>query len=154
MDKKQAVQIVHDRRVKQLSYRSLGKKYGVALSTLHRMINSKQEETPPEDESLPDDVKALKEALRKERLKNELLNTVIAERVNGILKQELLEQIYPNFKQAKEGIGNAIVIYNHLRPHSSVDMLTPEKAYIQTGEIRRRWKSYYRTTAKEVIMDG
>ena len=77
MDKKQAVQIVYDRNVKQLSYRSLGKKYGVALSTLHRMINSKQEEALPEDESLPDDVKALKEALRKERLKTELLNTVI-----------------------------------------------------------------------------
>jgi transposase-like protein len=77
MDKKQAVQIVHDRKVKQLSYRSLGKKYGVPLSTLHRMINTKQEEALPDDESLPDDVKALKEALRKERLKNELLNLVI-----------------------------------------------------------------------------
>jgi transposase-like protein len=77
MDKKQAVQIVHDRTIKQLSYRSLAKKYGVARSTLHRMINSKQEAAFPEDESLPDDVKALKEALRKERLKNELLNTVI-----------------------------------------------------------------------------
>jgi transposase InsO family protein len=81
-------------------------------------------------------------------------DNAIAERVNGILKQELLEQVYPNFKQAKEGVGNAIVIYNHLRPHSSVDMLTPEKAYIQSGEIRRRWKSYYKTAAKEVIMDG
>jgi len=77
MDKKQAVQIMHDRTVKQLSYRSLGKKYGVALSTIHRMINSKQEEALPEDGTLPDDVKTLKEELRKERLKNELLNLVI-----------------------------------------------------------------------------
>ena len=77
MDKKQAVQIIHDRTVKQLSYRSLGKKYGVALSTIHRMINSKQEEPLPEDDTLPDDVKTLKEELRKERLKNELLNLVI-----------------------------------------------------------------------------
>lgn len=81
-------------------------------------------------------------------------DNAIAERVNGILKQELLEQVYPNFKQAKEGVGKAIVIYNHLRPHSSVDMLTPEKAHIQTGEIRRRWKSYYKTAAEEVVMDG
>lgn len=77
MDKKKAAQIINDRNVKQLSYRSLGKKYGVALSTIHRMINSKQQEALPEDISLPDDVKTLKEELRKERLKNELLNLVI-----------------------------------------------------------------------------
>jgi len=81
-------------------------------------------------------------------------DNAIAERVNGILKQELLERVYPNFKQAKEKIDQAIGIYNHLRPHSSVDMLTPEKAHAQNGEIRRRWKSYYKTRAKGVIMDG
>lgn len=81
-------------------------------------------------------------------------DNAIAERVNGILKQELLEQVYPNFKKAKEATGDAIRIYNHLRPHSSVDMLTPEKAHTQSGEIRRRWKSYYKTAAKEVVMDG
>jgi len=77
MDRKKAVQIINDRNAGQLSYRSLVKKYGVPLATIHRMINSKQEEALPEDDSLPDDVKSLKEALRKERLKNELLNSVI-----------------------------------------------------------------------------
>jgi len=77
-------QLINDRWEKGLSYRNLGKKYGMAISTIHRMINreqekqSKQEETlPAQDLSLPDDVKTLKEALRKERLKNELLNLVI-----------------------------------------------------------------------------
>jgi transposase InsO family protein len=81
-------------------------------------------------------------------------DNAIAERVNGIFKQELLNRVYPNFKQASEAISKAIDIYNHYRPHSSVDMLTPEKAHIQTGEIRRRWKSYYKTAAKEAVTDG
>jgi len=63
----------------------------------------------------------------------------IAERVNGILKQELLEEVYPNIEQARQAVTVAIDIYNRLRPHSSVDMMTPEKAHSKTGEIRRRW---------------
>jgi putative transposase len=78
----------------------------------------------------------------------------IAERVNGILKQELLKEVYPSCKQAGQAVTIAIDIYNRHRPHSSVDMLTPEQAHNKTGEIRRRWRSYYKTTAKEVIMDG
>jgi len=81
-------------------------------------------------------------------------DNAIAERVNGILKQELLEEIYPSFKQANRAVITAIDIYNRHRPHSSVDMLTPEQAHSKTGEIRRRWKSYYKTAAKEVVMDG
>ena len=81
-------------------------------------------------------------------------DNAIAERVNGILKQELFEKVYHGFKQAKQAVPAAIDIYNRHRPHSSVDMLTPEQAHTKTGELRRRWKSYYKTTAKEVIMDG
>lgn len=81
-------------------------------------------------------------------------DNAIAERVNGILKQELLREMYPGLKKARQEVASAIEIYNQLRPHSSVDMLTPEQAHIKTGEIRRRWKNYYKIAAKEVIMDG
>jgi putative transposase len=81
-------------------------------------------------------------------------DNAIAERVNGILKQELLKKMYPGFKQAKQAVAEAIDIYNHKRLHSSIDMLTPEQAHTQTGELRRRWKSYYKTATKEVCMDG
>jgi putative transposase len=81
-------------------------------------------------------------------------DNAIAERVNGILKQELLSPVYNNYQQAKQAVSMAINTYNHLRPHSSVDMLTPASAYMQSGEIRRRWKSYYRTIRKEAVMDG
>jgi transposase InsO family protein len=72
-------------------------------------------------------------------------DNAIAERVNGILKQELLEQAYPNIKTAKQSAVIAIDTYNRLRPHSSVDMMTPDKAHMQTGSIKRRWRSLFKT---------
>jgi putative transposase len=76
----------------------------------------------------------------------------IAERVNGIIKQELLEVSYKNFEKAQTGIIKAIDIYNNQRPHSSIDMLTPSQAHIQSGILRRRWKNYYPTKQKEIYM--
>lgn len=72
-------------------------------------------------------------------------DNAIAERVNGILKQELLEKAYPNIKAAQQSAVIAIDTYNKLRPHSSVDMMTPEKAHTQTGQIKRRWRSLFKT---------
>jgi transposase InsO family protein len=71
-------------------------------------------------------------------------DNAIAERVNGILKQELLEEVYSDIKQAKQSSVTSIDIYNRIRPHSSVDMMTPEKAHMQKGEISRRWKSAFK----------
>jgi putative transposase len=69
-------------------------------------------------------------------------DNAIAERVNGILKQELLLEVYPTIKQAHRSLVAAVDIYNRIRPHSSLDMMTPEKAHAQTGPIKRRWKSW------------
>jgi transposase InsO family protein len=71
-------------------------------------------------------------------------DNAIAERVNGILKQELLEEVYVDIAQARQGGIIAIDIYNRIRPHSSVDMMTPEQAHTQTGELKRRWKSAFK----------
>jgi transposase InsO family protein len=81
-------------------------------------------------------------------------DNAIAERVNGTIKNELLSPQYDNYQAAELAVNTAIDTYNRLRPHSSVDMLTPEKAHLKTGEIRRRWKSYFKTTRMEVTMDG
>ncbi|WP_461077731.1 transposase [Spirosoma flavus] len=72
------------------------------------------------------------------------LENAIAERVNGILKQELLADHYLSLAVAKKGIAQAVLIYNSLRPHSSCDMLTPQQAHQQRGDLRRRWKNYYK----------
>lgn len=74
-------------------------------------------------------------------------DNAIAERVNGILKQELLEDAYSNINQAQCSAEIAIDTYNRIRPHSSVDMMTPAKAHTQTGTINRRWKGLFNTAA-------
>jgi putative transposase len=76
-------------------------------------------------------------------------DNAIAERVNGILKQELLKEVYPNVKQAQQDVILAIDIYNKVRLHSSVDMMTPEKAHAKTGAIHNRWKAVFKQTVKK-----
>ena len=75
----------------------------------------------------------------------------IAERVNGIIKQEFLRVNYNTYLQAVEEVKKAINIYNYERCHSSIDMLTPIQAHKATGSLKRRWKSYYHVK-KEVNM--
>jgi len=79
------------------------------------------------------------------------LENAIAERVNGILKTELLQQTYTQFASASKSVVKAVLLYNSLRPHSSCDMLTPLQAYHTTGKLKRRWKNYYKK--REVHMD-
>jgi transposase InsO family protein len=67
----------------------------------------------------------------------------IAERVNGILKDELLDKSYLNYQEAVRSVSIAISIYNHQRPHSSIDYLTPIEAHFRSGKLKRRWKNYY-----------
>jgi transposase InsO family protein len=74
-------------------------------------------------------------------------DNAIAERVNGILKQELLEDAYSTINQAQCSAEIAIDTYNRIRPHSSVNMMTPAKAHTQTGPINRRWKSLFNPAA-------
>lgn len=78
-------------------------------------------------------------------------DNAIAERVNGILKQELLDEVYADIKTARQSVIAATDTYNRIRPHSSVDMMTPEKAHTQTGPIRRRWKSWLDRKRKSTV---
>lgn len=67
----------------------------------------------------------------------------IAERVNGVLKEEYLNQYqYLTTIQLEKSVD----IYNNKRPHLSCDMLTPERAHLSSGKLKRRWKNYYRKT--------
>jgi putative transposase len=66
----------------------------------------------------------------------------IAERVNGILKPELLQKKYYDEQQAKKAIQKAIVIYNTRRPHLSIGLLTPEQAHKQERTFKKLWKNY------------
>jgi putative transposase len=76
------------------------------------------------------------------------LENAIAERVNGILKQELLEEVFTNFSIASNDIAIACSTYNHIRPHGSIDDLKPAEAHQMTGTINKRWKNYYQINKK------
>jgi transposase InsO family protein len=66
----------------------------------------------------------------------------IAERINGILKQEFnIARNIKNLDLKKKLIKNAIEIYNNLRPHLSNHMLTPREMHKQNKLKRKQYKS-------------
>ena len=68
----------------------------------------------------------------------------IAERVNGILKQEfLLEDYHVNIQTMKLLVEDAITIYNTKRPHWSCYMKTPEQMHKQNRVKIRTYKNKY-----------
>lgn len=66
----------------------------------------------------------------------------IAERVNGILKQE--HGLYATFagrEPAAKAVDEAIKKYNELRIHDSCGRLTPIMAHEQQGNLKKYWYS-------------
>lgn len=53
----------------------------------------------------------------------------LAERVNGILKSELLLQRPADLEQARRMVRESVQIYNHERPHCSLKMQTPDTVH-------------------------
>ena len=81
------------------------------------------------------------------------LENAIAERVNGILKTELLEEIFVDFATAKQAVAIACSTYNHLRPHGSIDNLKPFEAHQKSGILPKRWKNYYQVNKQKKEVD-
>ena len=71
-------------------------------------------------------------------------DNAIAERVNGILKQELIyrRKRFASHEEAYEVIERFITFYNDSRPHMSIDYQTPSVAHQQVGTQQRHWKGY------------
>ena len=62
------------------------------------------------------------------------LENAIAERVNGILKDEWLNQMKLKTRsEARSQLEQIIRIYNEVRPHSSLDMKTPTSCSLYGG---------------------
>lgn len=61
---------------------------------------------------------------------NHCYQNAVAERINGILKQEFYLDIgFKNFEVAEYNIKNAIYVYNKIRLHENLRFLTPEEVY-------------------------
>ena len=71
------------------------------------------------------------------------LENAIAERVNGILKTELISSSYEDIDRAALCIARAITIYNYRRRHSSLNFQVPHEVHTQKGPQVKRWKNYY-----------
>lgn len=64
----------------------------------------------------------------------------VAERINGILKNEMgLDDLFTTYAQAKEQTRITIEMYNKEREHKSINRLTPEVAHQRSGKLIRRW---------------
>ena len=53
----------------------------------------------------------------------------VAERMNGIIKNEYLTMTFRSIKEAKKQISNAVELYNSERPHMSLGMKTPAEVW-------------------------
>lgn len=63
----------------------------------------------------------------------------IAERINGILKTEWIDQErYDDFTQAKERIDQIILLYNVRRPHTALKYKTPEQVHGVSATKRKK----------------
>jgi transposase InsO family protein len=61
---------------------------------------------------------------------NHCYENAMAERVNGILKEEFyLDQTFDNVAHAKRAAKNAINLYNQIRLHLSLNFKTPNMVY-------------------------
>jgi putative transposase len=80
-------------------------------------------------------------------------DNAIAERINGILKQEFgLDEVFENMQEAGKQIDESIRLYNSLRPHLSNHYLTPEQMHRQQLLKPRTWNK--KTTRKSEVPDG
>ena len=72
------------------------------------------------------------------------LENAVAERVNGIIKNEwLMHENIMDGNIALKRISEIVNIYNNIRPHASLNYLTPESAYTENGILEKRWKNSY-----------
>lgn len=70
------------------------------------------------------------------------LENAVAERVNGIIKNEYLaHQPVFSLAQAQAVLKQVVYLYNYKRPQFSCDMLVPQEAHQKQGHLKRRWKS-------------
>lgn len=81
------------------------------------------------------------------------LENAVAERVNGILKTEWINDIkLKSLRSVIFQIKGIIEVYNKKRPHSSIQMLTPDQAHLGKGALKRFWKNYYKKKEEELYV--
>lgn len=77
--------------------------------------------------------------------KGDPLENAIAERVNGIIKEEYLNDYQiNNIKEAKQVLKHVVKLYNEERPHNSINNLYPNEVHENNLKTEKLWKNYYK----------
>lgn len=78
------------------------------------------------------------------------LENALAERINGIIKEEYLDNYeIETVREARELLKHSVILYNTERPHMSLGNFTPEEIH-QSKQItkpEKLWKNYYQKTS-------
>ncbi len=73
------------------------------------------------------------------------LENAIAERVNGIIKEEYLQDYTVNtITEAKTVLSFVVRLYNEERPHMSIGNLFPNQVHKLNLKTEKLWKNYYK----------
>ena len=68
------------------------------------------------------------------------LENAIAERINGIIKQEYLDHyVITNVEEGMELLTTVVRRYNEERPHQSIQWMTPHYVHENNLSINRQW---------------
>jgi transposase InsO family protein len=77
----------------------------------------------------------------------------VAERVNGILKDEFgLDSSFDSYSILKKNVEQSIALYNQVRIHMSIDMVTPNEAHLQNQIKLKTWK--VKSPNRKIEMDS
>ncbi|MBR0489137.1 MAG: IS3 family transposase [Prevotella sp.] len=78
-------------------------------------------------------------------------DNAVAERVNGIVKNELLQGMaFFSIQEVRKALKVAIDFYNNERPHMSLEWRTPAEAALCSGELKKKWTSYREKAIKDL----
>lgn len=82
-------------------------------------------------------------------------DNAIAERVNGILKNEYgLNQTQLSFDQAEQAVKSAIYLYNFQRPHFSCELKTPQRRHVEDNNRRKRNNQFQENNSEHQTISG
>ena len=80
------------------------------------------------------------------------LENAIAERVNGIIKEEYLYNHEVNkIKEARKILDFVVKLYNEDRPHMSIGNLYPSVVHENKTETKKLWKNYYKPKKEQEV---
>ncbi|MFN2458192.1 MAG: IS3 family transposase [Chitinophagaceae bacterium] len=81
------------------------------------------------------------------------LENPVAERVNGIIKEEYLNRYqYNTIKEIEDKLNQAVNFYNNERPHMSCSMFTPDMVHEKKLLVEKKWKTYYKSKISAAVL--